>query len=506
MRTHRHPTKRPWGLADWFGLATLILLTACSAMLYVRLIATDMVTDKILDLLLYGLIAVNVIFLPFLLIRWRRAGVKIAFAVLALIVAGVMIYGITAADTVQKALQNISGKQVEEEITYIYVDKDNRDDMGDAMEYNFGILSDADVENTTALVAKITEGLGSDVKYTAIDGVPELVQALYDKQVDAIILNQGYIALLEEIEEYADFSQHTRVFYEFTTTREVEPIQPNPAITREPFVVYCSGIDSRSGKLNIRSLSDVNIMAIVHPETHQILLLNTPRDYYLPLVSAPYTGKLDKLTHAGAISIEESMKVLAQLYGVDPGYYVRVNFTGLIDIVDALGGIEVDSQYTFNTTYQQYISGGAFRSYHFDKGINKINGEQALAFCRERYNLPGGDNQRGKHQMMVIKAIVDKAASSQILSSYDELLKAVEGCFITNMPYEDMSALVKMQLKDMTGWNITSYAVTGSGDSQECATMPGMKLWVMQPNQKSVDTAKALVQQVMNGEVPTLPQ
>ena len=191
---------------------------------------------------------------------------------------------------------------------------------------------------------------------------------------------------------------------------------------------------------------------------------------------------------------------------MDPGYYVRVNFTGLIDIVDALGGIEVDSQYTFNTTYQQYISGGAFRSYHFDKGINKINGEQALAFCRERYNLPGGDNQRGKHQMMVIKAIVDKAASSQILSSYDELLKAVEGCFITNMPYEDMSALVKMQLKDMTGWNITSYAVTGSGDMQVCATMPGMKLWVMQPNQKSVDTAKALVQQVMNGEVPTLPQ
>ena len=176
MRTHRHPTKRPWGLADWFGLATLILLTACSAMLYVRLIATDMVTDKILDLMLYGLIAVNVIFLPFLLIRWRRAGVKIACAVLALIVAGVMIYGITAADTVQKALQNISGKQVEEEITYIYVDKDNRDDMGDAMEYNFGILSDADVENTTALVAKITEGLGSDVKYTAIDGVPNTLR------------------------------------------------------------------------------------------------------------------------------------------------------------------------------------------------------------------------------------------------------------------------------------------------------------------------------------------
>ena len=505
MKAHRTSTKRPWGLADWLGLAALILLMACSAMLYVRLMATDMVTENILDALLYGLIAVNVVFLPFLLIRWRRAGVKVAFAVLSLIVAGGMIYAITAADTVQKALQGIAGKQVEEEITYIYVDKDNRDDMGDAMEYNFGALAEADVENTTALVAKISEGLGGDVKYTSFDGVPELVQALYDGQVDAIILNQGYIALLEEIEEYADFSERTRVFYEFTTQREVEPIQPNPAITREPFVVYCSGIDSRSTNLNIKSLSDVNIMAVVHPDTHQILLLNTPRDYYLPLVSAPYTGKLDKLTHAGAISVEESMKVLAQLYGVDASYYARVNFMGLIDIVDALGGVDVESEYTFNTTRQQYVTGGAFRSYHFDKGINHVNGEQALAFCRERTHLPGGDNQRGKNQMALIKAIVSKATSAQILSSYDELLQAVEGCFLTNMPYEDMSALVKMQLKDMEGWNVTTYAVTGSGDMQVCATMPGMNLWVMQPNQKSVDTAKTLVQQVLNGEVPTLP-
>ena len=505
MRTHRTPTKRPWGLADWFGLAALILLLACSAMLYVRLMATDMVTENILDLLLYGLIAVNVVFLPFLVIRWRRAGVKVAFGILALIAAGIMIYGITAADTVQKALQNISGQQVEEEITYIYVDKDNRDDMGDAMEYTFGALADADVENTTALVAKISEGLGGDVKYTSFAGVPELVQALYDGQVDAIILNQGYIALLEEIEEYADFSERTRVFYEFTTKREVEPIQPNPAITREPFVVYCSGIDSRSTNLNIKSLSDVNILAVVHPETHQILLLNTPRDYYLPLVSEPYAGKMDKLTHAGAIGVEESMKVLCQLYGVEPSYYVRVNFVGLVDIVNALGGVEVDSEYAFTTVPLSVNDRNEIR-YTFQKGINQLDGNSALAFCRERKNVPGGDNQRGKNQMAVIKGIVDKATSPQILSSYDELLKAVEGCFMTNMPYEDMSALVKMQLKDMSGWNITTYAVSGSGDMEVCATMPGMDLWVMQPNQKQVDTAKALVQQVLNGEVPTLPE
>ncbi|MBE6919794.1 MAG: LytR family transcriptional regulator [Ruminococcaceae bacterium] len=498
-------SKRPWGLADWFGVAALILLVVCSLILYVRLRATDMVIESLMNALLYGLIGVNVVMLPFLLIRWRHAAVKIVAGVLALILSGGMLYAISAADSVQKALQNISGQQVEEEITYIYVDKDNKDDIGDAVDYHFGALAAADVENTTALLAKLTEGLGAEVTHASYDGVPELVQALYDGEVDGIILNQGYIALLEEMEEYADFSERTRVFYEFTTKREVEPIKPNPAITREPFVVYCSGIDSRRTNINIKSLSDVNIMAIVNPETRQVLLLNTPRDYYLPLVSAPYTGKLDKLTHAGAISIEESMKVLSQLYGVEGDYYIRVNFAGLVQIVDALDGIEVVSETSF-TTVPLSVNDKNEKPYTFKEGVNQLDGNSALAFCRERKHLKDGDNQRGRNQMAVIKGIVDKAVSPQILSSYDELLKAVEGCFITNMPYEDMSGLVKMQLKDMRGWNITTYAVSGSGDMEPCATMPGMNLWVMRPNEEMVNIAKGLVQQVINGEVPTLPE
>ena len=128
-----------------------------------------------------------------------------------------------------------------------------------------------------------------------------------------------------------------------------------------------------------------------------------------------------------------------------------------------------------------------------------------MAFSRERYSFSDGDNQRGKNQMTVIKGIVDKATSPQILSSYDELLKAVEGCFITNMPYEDISGLVKMQLKDMSSWNFTTFSVTGYADYQQCASMPGWDLWVMWPEESDMDTAKALIQQVMNGEVPTVP-
>ena len=503
MRTyHRGP--RPMTLADWFGLAVLILAIACSAILYLRLMATDMVTSTILTALLIGLIVLNVIFLVFLLPRWRKKAPKLVAAVLAVVISAGMLYAISAVDTVQKALISISGQMVEQEITYIFVMKDNDDEIGDAVDYNFGALSNADTQNTAALLAKLTESLGNEVTSSSYDMVPDLIRSLYSGEVDAVILNQGYIALLEAMEEFGDFSDRTRIFYEFTTVREVEPIQPNPAITREPFVIYCSGIDARSTNINITSLSDVNIMAVVNPETHQVLLLNTPRDYYVPLVSEPYAGMRDKLTHAGSISIEESMKVLCQLYDVDPSYYIRVNFTGLVDIVDALGGIEVVSENSFYTVPLSVDDQNEI-VYYFEEGINEINGIEALAFCRERKHLQDGDEQRGRNQMAVIKGIVDKATSPAILSRYSELLQAVEGCFITNMPYEDMSALVKMQLKDMSGWDITTYAVSGDPDSQECATMPGWDLWVMWPNEDDIATAKALIQQVWNGEVPTVP-
>ena len=499
----RHARRR-MALADWFGLACLILLVVCSVILYVRLLSTAMLTEGLLKLLVAGLIVLNVLVLIALLPRWRNKIPKLVAGVLSLIICGGMLYAVSAADTVQNALMNISGKMSEQEITYIMVLKDDKAvEISDALGYNFGSLTQSDVANTTALLEAVKSGLG-EMENTTYDSIAELVDALYAGEVDAIMLNEGYIGLLENMEEYSTFSDDTRTIYEFAFEKELEPIAPNPLITREPFVVYCSGIDSRTTNINIRSLSDVNIMAVVNPETRQVLLLNTPRDYYVPLVSPPYAGKMDKLTHAGALGIEESMKVLAQLYGVEGDYYMRVNFSGLIDIVDALGGVDVVSPKKFKTIAMT-IPGYGKKSYSFEAGEIHLTGAEAVAFSRERKAFGDGDNQRGKNQMAVIKGIVDKATSPQILSKYDELLKAVEGCFITNMPYEDISALVKMQLKDMRSWNITTYAVSGTGDMQECASMPGWNLWVMQPNQKQVATAKAMVQQVLNGEVPTLP-
>lgn len=488
--------------ADHFGLFTLFLLLAASLALYIRLMATGMLSNLYLIILMVVLIVLNavsvIVQLP---LRRNKAG-KLIMGIVSLLLSGAMLYGVVAVNSVQSALSKIVGKMTETEITEVRVMNDNpATSMGDTRGYTFGYIADADTKNTQSILDEISKSFGT-IKSKGYDSMTALADALYDDEVDAILINQGYVDLLTEKDGYTDFRDQTRVLYTYTTTHEVDPIVPNTSITKEPFVVYCSGIDARVDDISAKSRSDVNILAVVNPTTKQILLVNTPRDYYLPLAR---NGELDKLTHAGLYGIDESMKVLGNLYGVQADYYVRVNFAGLVKIVDALGGVDIESDANFSCVPMETPDGNGdytYQKYSFTKGINHVNGSQALAFARERKAFADGDNRRGQHQMTVIKAIVNKACSSAVLTKYQELLKAASDAFITNMPYADISSLVQMQLGDMAGWNITTYAVSGEGSTEYCYAL-GDKAWVMIKDSSKVNTAKNMIQQVINGEVPT---
>ena len=488
--------------ADHFGLFTLFLLLAASLALYIRLMATGMLSNLYLIILMVVLIVLNavsvIVQLP---LRRNKAG-KLIMGIVPLLLSGAMLYGVVAVNSVQSALSKIVGKMTETEITEVRVMNDNpATSMGDTRGYTFGYIADADTKNTQSILDEISKSFGT-IKSKGYDSMTALADALYDDEVDAILINQGYVDLLTEKDGYTDFRDQTRVLYTYTTTHEVDPIVPNTSITKEPFVVYCSGIDARVDDISAKSRSDVNILAVVNPTTKQILLVNTPRDYYLPLAR---NGELDKLTHAGLYGIDESMKVLGNLYGVQADYYVRVNFAGLVKIVDALGGVDIESDANFSCVPMETPDGNGdytYQKYSFTKGINHVNGSQALAFARERKAFADGDNRRGQHQMTVIKAIVNKACSSAVLTKYQELLKAASDAFITNMPYADISSLVQMQLGDMADWNITTYAVSGEGSTEYCYAL-GDKAWVMIKDSSKVNTAKNMIQQVINGEVPT---
>ena len=264
-------------------------------------------------------------------------------------------------------------------------------------------------------------------------------------------------------------------------------------ITKEPFVVYLSGVDTR-GELTEKARSDVNILAAVNPETKQVVLINTPRDYYVDLAG---TNSKDKLTHAGLYGVQTSMDTLGNLYGVDVQHYIRINFAGFINIVDALGGVDVYSDQAFTSVG----SPGYYDPTTFAEGWNHLDGKSALAFARERHAFASGDIQRGINQMKVIDAMLNKIKSPALLMGFSKIMDAASDCFVTDFSQDQISALVRMQLSDFANWDIQSYTVTGSsGTSTQCYSAKGQKLYVMKPDEASVSKAKEMIATVLGGE------
>ena len=264
-------------------------------------------------------------------------------------------------------------------------------------------------------------------------------------------------------------------------------------ITKEPFVIYLSGVDTR-GELTENARSDVNILAAVNPVTKRVALVNTPRDYYVDLAG---TSSKDKLTHAGLYGVETSMETLGNLYGVNVDHYIRINFAGFISIIDALGGVDVYSDQAFTSVG----SPGYYDPTTFVEGWNHLDGKSALAFARERHAFASGDIQRGINQMKVIDAMLNKIKSPALLMGFSKIMDAAADCFVTSFSQDQISALVRMQLSDFAEWDIESYTVTGtSSSSTKCYSAKGQKLYVMKPDDASVSKAREMIASVLGGE------
>ena len=254
--------------------------------------------------------------------------------------------------------------------------------------------------------------------------------------------------------ENSALETETKILYTVKVPVETDEKTNAVDVTKESFNVYISGIDVE-GDISTVSRTDVNMIATVNPVTHQVLLTSIPRDYY---VNLPSKGAKDKLTHSGLYGIQETIGAVEDIMGIDINYYVRVNYTTAVKLVDAIGGIEVDSPYAFTTSGMQNLNG-----YHFVKGINKLDGKAALAFCRERHSFVNGDMQRNENQQLVMEGILKKATSSTtILTSYTSILDAVRGNMETDMSAGEMSSLIKMQLDGMPGWDIRKQAIKGA--------------------------------------------
>lgn len=484
---------------DWIPGAVITIIVIMLSVVFMGLLAMTKMIPTIYMLIIGIVLAVIAAIIWLLVWHTRYTGRFIGGTVLAVIMIVILAFGGFYINKTRSAISNISGETTEVTQMAVYVKSDDAADSVEATAgYTYGILSSLDRENTDGAVAHLNSQFGTEVQTKEYAGLTELADGILNGEVNAMLLNSGYLSVYEDMDGYTDFSTKIKevgtVDVESTiqSAEESTPIEPiTTANGGKVYTIYLSGIDTR-GEMTAKSRSDVNIIATVNTDTHEILLVSTPRDYFVPLSISG--GAPDKLTHAGIYGIDVCMDTLGMLYDIDINYYFRINFGGFVKVIDALGGITVNSDYDFDS---KNILG-----YHFNKGENYVNGEQALIFARERYAFQEGDRQRGKNQMEVIRGVVKKALSPEILTSYSSILSSLDGCFGTNITYEEIAQILQQQLTNGGDWTIVSYSVNGTGATEKPYSM-SQKAYVMVPDYNTVDKAKSLMEKVRNGEVVT---
>lgn len=350
----------------------------------------------------------------------------------------------------------------------------------------FGYSYQHDTTTVTKAIADMEEDIGEQKNKQKYDEYKDLADALYDGEVDAIIVGQEYKSMLEANHE--SFDDDTKIIksYEYESKLSVTTKQTN--VTENPFTVYVTGIDTY-GSVSTVSRSDVNLIVTINPKTKQILMTSIPRDCEIKLHK---NGKMDKLTHTGIYGTGETISTIEDFLDVEINYFARTNFMGMTNIIDALGGVTIDSDYAFTTLHGNY---------DIVKGENEMDGDKAVCFVRERYALPGGDFDRGKNQQKLLKALLDKAMSPKIITNFNNILTAIEGSFETDMGSKEIKSLLNMQLNDMAEWTVYNVQVDGSGyKTTETASMPGSSVYVMKPYMKKVKRIKTIIDKVEQGE------
>ena len=344
--------------------------------------------------------------------------------------------------------------------------------------------TDTDNENIQKLIADIKTSQSKELTVEQSTSYLAAYTSLVSGEAKAIVLNSVFENIIES--EYPDYASKIRKIYTKNITKEVAA----PKVSKnKSFNVYVSGIDTY-GPISSVSRSDVNILMTVNRDSKKILLTTTPRDSYVPIADGGNNQK-DKLTHAGIYGVDSSIHTLENLYGVDINYYVRLNFTSFLKLIDLLGGVDVYNDQEFTSRHGKF---------HFPVGNVHLDSEQALGFVRERYSLADGDRDRGRNQQKVIVAIIQKLTSTEALKNYSDIIQGLQDSLQTNMPIETMMDLVNAQLESGGSYKVNSQDLKGTGQmGLPSYAMPDSNLYMMEIDDSSLAAAKSAIQDVMEG-------
>lgn len=400
--------------------------------------------------------------------------------ILSIILIIIMVFGITYELNTIDFLKQFGFNTYKEEVYNVLVlDESDYETLGDLNGEAIGHLDNNVHKGLNNAIEKIDNNI--DFESVILDDINSLVDNLIDEEVAAIILEDAQITMLKETNN--ELMDNLRIIEDYSIETEIKNINKDIDITSDSYNILITGIDSY-GSITRVSRSDVNMIVSVNPKDKKILLTSIPRDYYVYL--SDY-GDYDKLTHTGIYGIDVTIGAIEDLLDIDINYYVKVNFTTLVDIVDELGGITVNSKYDFTS-----IDG-----YHFSKGNNNLNGAEALSFARERQAFSEGDRVRVENQQLVLTAIINKVLSAVIITNYNNLLNALSGEFLTNITNKEITDLIKWQIDGMYSWDIETISLDGSNAFDYTYSYKNQKLYVMMPYPESVNSAKEKIKNVL---------
>lgn len=472
-----------------FAALLSIVLLVLSGFAAYQIVTLNVLPSNLLLPVILIIVILNAILILLINFVTHAIWTKVISVILVILVGCTMGFGNVYLYETYSTLTSVTGAEkgsIKNTISVI-TKTDHDEEIQSLKSEKIGVLRNIDSVGTKKCQTKLEKYSFSYKKY---DNLQALVKALYEDEIQAIVMNEIYRANVEEMEEYSGFSNETKSIYQtvYYTNNKNDALVVDD-ITKNPFTIFVSGNDTY-GDIDELSRSDVDMIVTVNPTTSTVLMVNIPRDYY---VQTSYGN--DKLTHTGMYGIEETKQTVENLLGIDINYTFRVNFSSAEDIVDALDGVDIEVPE--GMAVERLNADWALEGVH--EGWNHLNGARALAYARERHAYVDGDIQRAKNQQQVLEAIIKKAASSKILTNYTKLLKSFKNAFDTNMSTNEITALLQYELQAMPNWKFQNYVLRGTNSSAVCASM-AQELSVVMPEDYCVSIARQKIEAVLDGK------
>ncbi len=415
------------------------------------------------------------LFIPMFFRQFKRSR-RVLSLILSVMIAGAGVYAMRNIDKTTQFLSSVTTDMTTQtQEYYVVVNKDSNYvtitdlDGSDVLVYSKASSGDQAARNKLKKDAKVS--------YLYKANLSKIGTTLEDDTESAALLSAGHYAGIAEKDK--SFKGKTKILKKITVKASSVDLSKNVSVTTTPFNVYISGLDT-AGPIDTVSRSDVNMIMTVNPRTHTILLTSIPRDYVIRLTQK--NNAEDKLTHTGIYGIQQTLESVEDLTGLDMNYYVKVNYSTVRRVIDAIGGVDVYAKQAFVTHGQRY--------YAFKQGKNHLNGAEALAFARERHAFEGGDLQRNRDQAMVMGAMIKKISSSKtLLTRYAKILDSTKNYMQINMSQSEISSLVRMQLDGGYKWKIKKQGMDGTSEFVQCYSTGNYQVYAMRPDKKSLEKA-----------------